>query len=180
MTGRRRDPDEPTGPPPPRHGANYGDRTTTPSTGASPQGASWFQILPPSPFSHVLATDNTVEHITELPALTIPYAGVWQISYGVHENFALTAAGGTVLIHTVLYKNAAAIPGTEAVTGYKTLGAEGFQATTGQTVLHAFAAQDRVTLRAHRAGGTPSAGAVISSGDGGTTQIAAHWVSPGF
>ncbi|MFI6055757.1 hypothetical protein ACIBCO_37450 [Streptomyces violascens] len=73
----------------------------------------------------------------------------------------------SILIYTELYKNSAAIPGTEAVTGYKTLGAEGFQATTGQTALHAFAAQDQVTparlpWRRH-----PQRRGIISSGDSG-------------
>ncbi|RSO07042.1 hypothetical protein DMH18_26800 [Streptomyces sp. WAC 06783] len=146
---------------------------------ASPQGPSWFQILPPA-FTHMLTgADNAIEQITEVPTLTIPYAGVWQISYGAHKNFALPGAG-TILLHTLLHKNGVAIPGTEAVTGYKTPSGAGFQATDGQTVLHTFAAQDRVTLHAYRSGGFTTAQVSITNGDGGSTGIAAHYVSPGF
>ncbi|MFB6566392.1 hypothetical protein [Streptomyces noursei] len=152
---------------------------TTPTSPAPAQGGSWTQTGPLT-FNHVLTTDSVYEKISEVPALTIPYAGVWEIAYNAHTNFALIASGGLLLIHTALYNNAGIMPGSEAVTGIQSAAGFGFQATAGQTFLYAFAAPDKVMLYGYRNGATATAGAAISSGDDGRTGIMAHWVSPGF
>ncbi|MEU9122259.1 hypothetical protein AB0C96_20745 [Streptomyces sp. NPDC048506] len=150
---------------------------TTPTSPAPSRGGSWTQTGPLT-FNHILTADSVYEKISEVPALTIPYAGVWEIAYNAHTNFAITASGGLLLIHTALYNNAGIMPGSEAVTGIQTAAGFGFQATAGQTFLYTFAAPDTVMLYAYRNGATATA--AISSGDDGRTGIMAHWVSPGF
>ncbi|MET7450328.1 hypothetical protein ABZT03_00245 [Streptomyces sp. NPDC005574] len=152
---------------------------TTSNTAVPQQGGSWVQTGPLA-FSHSLAgADGAYEQISEVPTLTIPYAGVWEIAYHAHGNFALPSNGGVLLIRTALYKNGVLIEGSEAVSGIQSAAGFGFQSTAGQTFLHTFAAQDQVALYAHRQGPAAAVAGVSSGGDG-RTGIVAHWVSPGF
>jgi len=152
---------------------------TTPNTAAPQQGGSWVQTGPLS-FTHPLTgADFVYEQISEVPTLTIPYAGVWEIAYNAHRNLALPSNGAVLLIRTALYKNGVIIEGSEAVSGIQSASGFGFQTTTGQTLLHTFAAQDQVDLYAHRQGPVAAVGG-ISSGSDGRTGVMAHFVSPGF
>ncbi|WP_145883406.1 MULTISPECIES: hypothetical protein [unclassified Streptomyces] len=152
---------------------------TTSNTAVPQQGGSWVQTGPLS-FGHTLSgADGVFEQISEVPTLTIPYAGVWEIAYNAHGSLSLPANGAVVLIRTALYNNGVIIAGSEAVSGIQSATGFGFQNTFGQTLLHTFAAQDQVALYAHRQGPAPAA-ASISSGSDGRTGVMAHWVSPGF
>ncbi|WP_039938198.1 hypothetical protein [Streptomyces himastatinicus] len=152
---------------------------TTSNAAAPQQSGSWVQTGPLS-FSHSLSgADGAWEQISEVPTLTIPYAGVWEIAYHAHGNFSLPSNGAVLLIRTALYNNSVIIPGSEAVSGIRSSEYFGFQSTAGQTLLHTFAAQDEVALYAHREG-PAAAVAGISSGGDGRTGVMAHWVSPGF
>ncbi|SHI59558.1 hypothetical protein [Streptomyces sp. 3214.6] len=136
------------------------------------QGSTWLQTSPVD-FSHSLTgADRTDERISEIPELTIPFPGVWEISYHARSYTGGTAAA-SLLVRTALFKNGQVIPGTEALTGGKWEG----QTTPGQTILEKFDVNDVITLHAYRIG-TGSA-QVISNGDG-RTGVMAHWVSPGF
>ncbi|WP_336048107.1 hypothetical protein [Streptomyces sp. CA2R101] len=151
----------------------------TSKTAAPQQGGSWVQTGPLT-FTHALTgLDFDYEHISEVPTLTIPYAGVWEIAYNAHRNLALPSNGAVLLIRAALYNNGVIIEGSESVSGIQSATGFGFQSTAGQTLLHTFAAQDQVALYAHRQGPAAAVGGISSGGDG-RTGIMAHFVSPGF
>ncbi|GLW22857.1 hypothetical protein DI270_018925 [Microbispora triticiradicis] len=138
-------------------------------------GQEWVQTGPLT-FSHTLTGANNVyEKVSEVPALTIPFPGVWEISY--HARTATYPTANTALwVTTALFKNGGLIPGSEALSGLLTSNVPGTQNTIGQTVTDTFAAGDAVTLHAFRIGQAGTA-AVYSNSDGRTT-VTAHWVSP--
>jgi hypothetical protein len=150
---------------------------TSTITASSQQGGStWVQTGPLDFGSHPLTgADNAYEQISEVPALKIPYPGVWEISYHARSSTTVNATGSQ-WVHTALFKNGGLIPGSEALAGlYGTNAA--IQSTAGQTFMEPFVAGDVVTLHAYRIGQAGSA-AVIGQTDG-RTGVMAHWVSPG-
>ncbi|MFB7499449.1 hypothetical protein ACFC09_33025 [Streptomyces sp. NPDC056161] len=71
-------------------------------------------------------------YVSDVPTLTIPYTGVWEIAYNAHVNFALPASGGVLLIHTDLRSDNGVMEGSEAITGIQSASGFGFQATAGR------------------------------------------------
>lgn len=138
-------------------------------------GQEWVQTGPLT-FSHNLTGANNVyERVSEVPALTIPFPGVWEVSY--HARTATYPIANTALwVTTALFKNGGLIPGSEALSGINTSNVPGTQNTIGQAFTHTFAVGDAVTLHAFRIGQTGTA-AVYSNSDG-RTAVTAHWVSP--
>ncbi|MER6557886.1 hypothetical protein ABT300_08985 [Streptomyces sp. NPDC001027] len=123
------------------------------------------------------------EVVTEVPALTIPRAGVWEVAYQVRGVSLLPAPGAANTdtgVTAGMYKNGALVPGTEAIVIYhnEAAGDQGkqIQATGSRQFIHTFAAGDAVQLGAYRLG-TSGTAAVVSNGDG-RTSITAHWVAP--
>lgn len=163
--------------------AGPGVAVTPPADGACPAvwqvaaDGSWAQNSTLT-FSHVLdGADRVYEQVTEVPALTIPRAGVWEVDYNARGAVGMpaTTAGGEY-VSTALYENGAAIVGSEALI-VGTVGAgSGNQATGGLSFLHTFAAGDVVTLWACRIGQAGSA-SVVSNTDG-RTRISMHWIAP--
>ncbi|MGW1053316.1 hypothetical protein [Streptomyces sp. NPDC002521] len=153
---------------------------TASTTAVSLQGGSWVQTGPLS-FNHALTgADGAYEQIAEVPGLTIPYAGLWEVSYDTQLSFGLQASASAALfIHTALFNNGVVIPSSESLTGYQTNAGLGVQVPASKTFLHTFAVQDTVTLQAFRKGPSASGTSIYSSGDG-RTGVMAHWVSPGF
>ena len=143
---------------------------------ASLQGGSWVQTGPLT-FNRPLAASNTFQQISEVPALTIPYAGVWWVSYNAYTGMNVRA-GGALGIRTALFNKGVQIPGSEAVSNLATAADVGIQTTAAHTFLHTFAAQDVVTLQATAYGNGEAA--FIASDDNARTAVMAHWVSPGF
>lgn len=136
------------------------------------QGSTWLQTSPVD-FNHDLTgADRIDERISEVPELKIPFPGVWEISYHA-RSYTGGSTGSDQLVRTALFKNGNLIPGTEALTGGRTV----MQTTAGQTILEKFDVNDVITLHAFRFGQNPAS--VISNGDG-RTGVMAHWVSPGF
>ncbi|TVT57824.1 hypothetical protein FNH05_06940 [Amycolatopsis rhizosphaerae] len=138
-------------------------------------GSQWVQTDPVD-FSHsITSADRAYEQISELPALTIPNPGVWQVSYSARTNIGNPASVSGAFLHTALFNNGALIPGSEALTGKTYNPGESSQDTIGQTFLYTFKAGDVVRLYGYRIG-QPGFAAVLSNGDG-RTGITAHWVS---
>ncbi|MGW4644078.1 hypothetical protein ACWEN6_36555 [Sphaerisporangium sp. NPDC004334] len=150
-------------------------RASTATVASRSGGQEWVQTDPLT-FNHVLTgADRVYEQISEVPALTIPFPGVWEFSYHARPIVQPTTSGA-MYIRTALFKNGTRIPGTEAVTGIAGPN-QIIQATAGQTFAHTFAAGDVVTLHAARI--HPQAGsASIASNEDGRTGVTAHWVSP--
>ena len=135
-------------------------------------------------FLHMLTgATRAWEVVPEVPLLTIPRAGVWEVNYQV-RGVALLPAPGAAGIDTGvvagMYKNGALVPGTEAMVIYQSeaAGDQGkqIQATGSRQFMHLFAAGDTVGLGAFRLGTSGSA-ALVSNGDG-RTCISARWVAP--
>ncbi|MEU8787736.1 hypothetical protein [Streptomyces sp. NPDC048637] len=136
------------------------------------QGSTWLQTSPVDCNHALTGADHADEQITDIPELTIPFPGMWEISYHA-RSFTGGTAAAYLYVRTALFKNGQLIPGTEALTGGKWEG----QTTPGQTILEKFDVNDVITLHAYRIGtGTAS---ILSNGDG-RTGVMAHWVSPGF
>ncbi|MEV0143731.1 MULTISPECIES: hypothetical protein [unclassified Nonomuraea] len=139
---------------------------------AAPSGGGWEWVQTgPLSFNHPLTgATRAYERISEVPALTIPFPGVWEVSYGVRT---YTQKG--LCITPAIFNNGTLIRGSESVVCVDSAEA-GSQDTIGQTFTHTFAAGDVVTLHAYRIreGGHTS---ILSNADG-RTQVTAHWVSP--
>ncbi|MEU6036111.1 hypothetical protein ABZ801_11950 [Actinomadura sp. NPDC047616] len=147
------------------------------TTGTSQQGGSTWLQTDPLTFRHDLTgADRDYEPVSDVPELTIPFPGVWEISYLARPAISVST-NAALWVTTALFKNNALIPGSEAITGLQASD-EVIQNTTGQTFLHKFDAGDRVTLHAYRIGQTGTAN-ILSNADG-RTGVMAHWVSPGF
>ncbi|MDP4501063.1 hypothetical protein [Nonomuraea turcica] len=163
--------------------AGPGITVTPPADGACPAvwqvaaDGSWAQNATLT-FTHVLdGADRVYEQVTEVPAITIPRAGVWEVDYNARASVAMPAAtAGSEYVTTALYKNGAAIVGSEALIIGTTGAGSANQATGGLSFLHSFAAGDLVTLWAYRIG-QAGAGAVHSNVDG-RTRISMHWIGP--
>lgn len=162
---------------------------TPPAAGDCPQvwrigvDAAWVQTSALT-FLHTLTgAVRAWETVPEVPLLTIPRAGVWEVSYQV-RGVALLPAPGAANIDTGvvagMYKNGALVPGTESMVIYHSelAGDQGkqIQATASRQFMHPFAAGDTVGLGAFRLGTSGSA-SVVSNADG-RTYISAHWVAP--
>lgn len=135
-------------------------------------------------FVHTItAPVRTWEVLTELPPLTIPRAGVWEVNYQMRGVAALpasaSAATGTGVTGGT-YKNGVLVPGTEAMVVYLSEAAGNqsgnVQACGSRQFMHTFAAGDTLQLAAWRPG-TDGTAAVVSNPDG-RTYISAHWVGP--
>jgi hypothetical protein len=143
---------------------------------------AWAQT-PVLTFSRALAgADRAWEVITEVPAVTIPRAGVWEVNVQARAVAALPAAAAAAGcgVTVGVYKNGALIPGTEALAVFQSEAAgdqgDQVQATASRQFMHGFAAGDTVQLGAYRLGTTGSA-SIVSNGDG-RVYVTAHWVAP--
>lgn len=149
----------------------YNSGMTTPQQGLSKM---WVQTIPLD-INQALTATYTQIHPSGL-TITIPFAGVWEISYHARSVINLGAANTAQWASTVLYKGQSPIDGTQALAGDAGAANLTSQATAGQTVLAAFNAGDVVSLYA-KAIGDPANNASIISNIDGRTAIAAHWVS---
>jgi hypothetical protein len=139
---------------------------------------AWAQT-PTLTFSRTLAgADRAWEIITEVPAVTIPRAGVWEVNVQARAVAALPPAAAAA--GCGVYKNGALIPGTEALVVFQSEagGDQGdqVQATGSRQFMHGFAAGDTVQLGAYRIGTTGTA-SIVSNPDG-RVYVTAHWVAP--
>ncbi|MEU2264930.1 hypothetical protein ABZ568_00450 [Streptomyces olindensis] len=96
--------------------------------------------------------DRAWEVVTEVPAVTITRAGVWEVNVQARGVAALpaAAAGAGSGVTIGVYKNGALIPGTEAMAVFQSE-AEGdqgdqVQASASRQFMHTFAAGDTVQL----------------------------------
>ncbi|MEV0238194.1 hypothetical protein [Nonomuraea sp. NPDC050786] len=108
--------------------------------------------------------------------ITIPFAGVWEISYHARSVVNLGAANTDQWASTVLYNGQSPIDGSQALAGAGGSASLVSQATVGQTVLVAFSGGEVVSLYAKRIGKASNNASILGYPDGRTT-IAAHWVS---
>ncbi|MGW2951502.1 hypothetical protein [Streptomyces eurythermus] len=161
--------------------AQPGVTVTAPPAGACPQAwqigvdASWAQNATLT-FSHSLTgADRVWERVTEVPTLTIPRAGVWEVDYNARVAVGVAAGGGAMYVVVGIYKNGVLIVGSEAMAAGATGAGNGVQSTGGLAFLHPFAAGDTVELWANRIG--TGAASVVSNPDG-RVRIAAHWIGP--
>ncbi|HET6502539.1 MAG TPA: hypothetical protein VFG87_17430 [Amycolatopsis sp.] len=138
-------------------------------------GSEWVQTDPIDFYHNFAGADRAYEQVSELPALTIPNPGVWEISYSARTNIGNPASASALYVHTAVFNNGALLPGSEALTGKTYDPGESSQDTIGQTVQYTFKAGDVVQLYGYRIGQQGSAG-ILSNGDG-RTGITAHWVS---
>lgn len=131
-------------------------------------------------FNHPLAgADRVYEQVTGVPAVTIPRAGIWEISYRARGAVGMPAnTPGSVYVTAALFKNGAHLVGSEAMLVGLSVSTmpNGMQATGAMGFLHPCAAGDVWTLHAYRIGQAGSA-SVVSNGDG-RTRISAHWIGP--
>lgn len=163
--------------------AEPGIRVTAPAEEACPAvwqvgvDASWAQTLSAT-FNHILdGADRAWEPITAVPTMTIPRAGVWEVSYQARGAAGMPAnVPGSEYVVAGLFKNGAFMPGSEAMVVGVVGQSNGVQGTGGQGFLHSFAAGDTVRLHAYRIGQSGSA-SLMSNGDG-RTRIWAHWLAP--
>ncbi|MFF0092679.1 hypothetical protein ACFYSF_22335 [Streptomyces canus] len=162
---------------------------TPPAAGDCPQvwrigvDAAWVQNGTLNFLHSLTGALRAWETVPEVPLLTIPRAGVWEVNYQVRGVASLPAPGAAASDTGVvagMYKNGALAPGTEAMVIYHSEGAgdqgKQIQATGSRQFMHTFAAGDTVGLGAFRLG-TFGAAAVVSNGDG-RTYISAHWLAP--
>ncbi|GAA4619992.1 hypothetical protein GCM10023196_002230 [Actinoallomurus vinaceus] len=151
-------------------------RTSTATATFQSGGSAWIQTDPLT-FNHALTgADRADEHISEVPALKIPFPGVWEVSYHARPIIQPTT-NAPLYVRTALFRNGARIPSSEAVTGIAGPN-QLLQASAGQTFAHIFAAGDVLTLHASRIG--QAGHASVASNDDGRTVVMAHWISPGF
>jgi len=162
---------------------------TPPGAGDCPQvwrvgvDAAWVQTDTLN-FAHTITgAVRAWEVVTEVPTLTIPRAGVWEVNYQMRGVAVLPAPG---LVNTAtgvtgaMYKNGALVPGTESMVIFQSEAAldqgDQVQATGSRQFMQVFAAGDKVQLAACRLNvdGTSS---VVSNADG-RTSLTAHWVAP--
>ncbi|MFF6801140.1 hypothetical protein [Streptomyces sp. NPDC012616] len=144
---------------------------------------AWAQTDPIDFLHSLTGASRAWEVVTELPTLTIPRAGVWEVTYQVRGVAQLPAPGAANIdtgVVASLYKNGVFVPGTEALVIYHNEASldqgKQIQATACRQGLHQFAAGDTVRLGACRLG-TSGVAAVVSNGDG-RISITAHWVAP--
>lgn len=163
--------------------AQPGLTVTAPADGACPAvweigvDASWLQNGSLA-FNHALTgADRVWERVSEVPTLTIPRDGVWEVDYNARAVASLPAAAAADLYVTAgIYKNGSLIVGTEALLAGVIGGGTGAQSTGGLAFFHPFDAGDTVELWAYRIGQAGTA-SVISNPDG-RTRIMAHWLAP--
>ncbi|MEU1180646.1 hypothetical protein ABZ464_23900 [Streptomyces sp. NPDC005820] len=137
-------------------------------------------------FGHNLTgASRAWEVVTEVPKLTIPRAGTWEVNFQVRGVAVLPAPGAANIDSGVIagiYKNGTLVPGTEVLAVYYTqsAGDQGgqMQATGSRQFMHSFNAGDTVQLGAYRLGTAAGATASIASNGDGRTSITAHWVAP--
>lgn len=136
---------------------------------------SWMQN-PTLTFNHPLTgADRVWEKVSEVPALTVPRAGIWEVDYNARGAVSVPTAAGQYVM-TGIYKNGALIVGTEALVVGTAGAGSGAQATGGISFLHPFTAGDVVELWAFRVGQAGTS-AVVSNPDG-RTRIMGHWLAP--
>lgn len=131
----------------------------------------WAQTGGSADFLHPLTATDTV--ISKVPPITIPFPGVWEISYHARSSVSLST-DAQLWVSTALYNGQNLIPSSEAIAGIDGRSGQGSQATTGQTVMAAFKESDVITLHGRYIG--QGIASIISNSDGRTT-IMAHWVS---
>ena len=139
-------------------------------------GPLWVQTDPVAFDRSLTGADRAYVQVSEVPALTIPFPGVWEVSYSARVYLNPGATTTWEYVNTALSKNGAVIPGSEALTGIYGSNVASFH-TAGQTFMATFAAGDVVTLQAFRVGQTGSA--AIQSNADGRTGVMAHWVTAG-
>ncbi|MEH0518922.1 hypothetical protein QBA38_07715 [Streptomyces stelliscabiei] len=84
--------------------------TATTAAATVQGGSQWVQT---GPINHPLTT--TAERISEVPELTIPFPGVWELTYHVRTSFS-SGNQRALWIHTWLDKDGVRIEGSEART----------------------------------------------------------------
>jgi hypothetical protein len=168
-----------------------GLKLTPPDEDACPQvwrigvDAAWTQTPATLAFRHDLTGGARAwEIITEVPTLTIPRSGVWEVNYQVRGGASLPGDPAPPAVSTGvtagMHKNGAHVPGTEALVIYfnTLVGDEGHhaQASASRQFMHGFAAGDRIQLAAFRI--TTAGEAQVFSNRDGRTYLTAHWVAP--
>jgi hypothetical protein len=153
-------------------------RASTAAVAPRSGGSQWVQTDPVTFIHRLFGADRAFEQIHEVPAITIPFAGVWEVSYSARTSLAFPASSSALRVTTALFVNGTLLSGSEAVTGKYFEPNEASQDTIGQTVLATFNAGDVVRLHGYRIGQLGFAD--IRSNPDGRTGIAAHWVSPGL
>ncbi|MFF5968273.1 hypothetical protein ACFY64_32025 [Streptomyces collinus] len=157
--------------------------TGTAATLTPPVDGSWMQSAVGT-WAHALnSADRVWEVVTEQPAITVPRAGIWVVSFqarGVAALPANMASNQGLGVIAGLYKDGALIPGSEAMAAFVATGANApiaqMQATGTRQFVHPFTAGQTVQLAAYRVGQVGVA-SVVSNGDG-RSYVTAHWIAP--
>lgn len=150
--------------------------TSTAAVSARSGGSTWVQTDPVDFYHNLSGPDRAYEQVFEVPAITIPFPGVWEVSYSARTNLGNPTSFTGLYVHTALFTNGALLQGSQAITGKSFNPGETAQDTIGQTLLTSFRAGDVVRLYAYRIG--QQGGAGVFSNPDGRTGVMAHWVSP--
>jgi hypothetical protein len=167
-----------------------GLRVTPPEEGACPQtwridlNGTWVQTPATLAFRHDLTADaREWDILSEVPTLTIPRAGAWEVNFQVRGWVTLPAPGPVQLatgVTAAMFKNGTLVNGTEVLTVHISEPAGGrgnhVQATGSRQFMHSFNAGDTIQLAARRIT-TAGSAAVVSNIDG-RTYLTAHWLAP--
>ncbi|WP_043627368.1 hypothetical protein [Nonomuraea candida] len=169
--------------------AGPGLRVTPPEEGDCPQvwrvdvNGAWTQTSATLAFRHDLTSGaREWEILTEVPTLTIPRAGVWEVNFQVRGWVSLPAPvrAQATGVTAGMYKNGTLVNGTELMVVHisEPSGGPGnhVQATGSRQFMHGFDAGDTIRLAARRTT-TAGSAAVVSNLDG-RTYLTAHWVAP--
>ncbi|MET9818332.1 hypothetical protein [Streptomyces sp. NPDC006355] len=166
-----------------------GLRVAPPADGACPAvwrvdvDGSWAQT-PTMTFGHNLTgADRVWEVVTPAPAVTVPRAGAWVVTFTVRAAVNILAnasANQAAGVMAGIYKDGVLIGGTELMVIHHTLAAgdqnTAVQTTASRQFVHGFTAGQTVQLAAARVGTNGSA-AIYSSVDG-RSFVTMHWIAP--
>ncbi|MFI0424933.1 hypothetical protein [Spongiactinospora sp. 9N601] len=149
---------------------------TSPAYVPPKQGPSklWVQTGPLD-LNQALTPTYTQIHPAGL-TITIPFPGVWEISYHARSVINVGAANSHQWAGTVLYKGQSPIEGSQALAGGGGPANLVGQATAGQTIFAELDVNDVVSLYAKSIGTAGNNASILSNADG-RTAIAARWVS---
>jgi hypothetical protein len=168
-----------------------GLRLTPPQEDDCPQvwrldlNAAWTQTPATLAFRHDLTgAAREWEIVSEVPTLTIPRAGAWEVNFQARGLIELTANQGPTAVAAgvtvAMFKNDVLVNGTEALVVHanEPVNDQGkhLQTTASRQFIHGFNEGDTIQLAARRTTTTGTA-AVVSNADG-RTYLTAHWLGP--
>ncbi|MBE3012823.1 hypothetical protein IL992_27090 [Microbispora sp. NEAU-D428] len=171
--------------------AGQGLQVTAPQQGACPQtwrielSGTWSQTPATLAFRHDLTeAAREWEAVSEVPTLTIPRSGEWEVNFQVRGAVTIPPNPGPAQqatgVTAAIYKNGVLVNGTELMVVHISEPGNGpgnhVQATGSRQFMHRFDAGDTIELVARRT--TTNGSAAVVSNIDGRTYVTAHWLAP--